>query len=43
MSYDITDYLRIKGGKKGQTDSRIIQMQVQIQTLLLNAYGPQAT
>ena len=43
MSFVITDYLGIKRGKKGQTDSRIKKMQLQIQALLLNACGPLAT
>lgn len=43
MSFDITDYLGIKRGTKGQMDSRIKKMQLQIQALQLNACGPLAT
>ena len=43
MSFDITDYFGIKRGKKGQTDSTIKKMQLQIQALLFNACGPLAT
>lgn len=42
MSYDITHYLGINGGKKGQTDRLQDQRDAdQIQTLPGNPCGPQ--